>query len=52
MDGKPDFAEIDPLFLTMPDNHYLTLGTKAGDAWIAGKNLIQKEQPVPGKDSK
>ena len=42
--GKPDFPEIDPLFLTMPDNRYWTLGKYAGDAWSAGKNLIQKEQ--------
>jgi flavin reductase (DIM6/NTAB) family NADH-FMN oxidoreductase RutF len=40
-DGKPDFPAIDPLFLTMPDNRYWTLGKYAGDAWSAGKNLIQ-----------
>jgi flavin reductase (DIM6/NTAB) family NADH-FMN oxidoreductase RutF len=40
-DGKPDFPEIDPLFLTMPDNRYWTLGKYAGDAWSAGKNLVQ-----------
>jgi flavin reductase (DIM6/NTAB) family NADH-FMN oxidoreductase RutF len=40
--GKPDFPEIDPLFLTMPDNRYWTLGKHAGDAWNAGKNLIQR----------
>jgi flavin reductase (DIM6/NTAB) family NADH-FMN oxidoreductase RutF len=40
-DGKPDFPEIDPLFLTMPDNRYWTLGKYAGDAWSAGKKLIQ-----------
>jgi flavin reductase (DIM6/NTAB) family NADH-FMN oxidoreductase RutF len=40
MDGKPDFPEIDPLFLTMPDNRYWTLGKYAGDAWSAGKKLI------------
>jgi flavin reductase (DIM6/NTAB) family NADH-FMN oxidoreductase RutF len=38
-DGKPDFPEIDPLILTMPDNRYWTLGRHAGDAWSAGKNL-------------
>ena len=43
-DGKPDFVEIAPLFLTMPDNHYWTLGKCAGDAWSSGKNLIHKEQ--------
>ncbi|MCX9025969.1 MAG: flavin reductase family protein [Candidatus Methanoperedens sp.] len=40
-DGKPDFTKIDPLFLTMPDNRYWTLGNYAGDAWSAGKNLIR-----------
>jgi hypothetical protein len=39
-DGKPDFPEIDPLFLTMPDNRYWTLGKHAGDAWSAGKKLM------------
>jgi flavin reductase (DIM6/NTAB) family NADH-FMN oxidoreductase RutF len=38
-DGKPDFLGINPLFLTMPDNRYWTLGKHAGDAWSAGKNL-------------
>jgi len=38
-DGKPDFPAIDPLFLTMPDNHYWALGNYAGNAWSAGKHL-------------
>ena len=38
-DGKPDFPVIDPLFLTMPDNRYWTLGKYTGDAWSAGKNF-------------
>ena len=38
-DNKPDFPEIDPLFLTMPDNRYWTLGKYAGDAWNAWKKL-------------
>jgi flavin reductase (DIM6/NTAB) family NADH-FMN oxidoreductase RutF len=38
--GKPDFVKIDPLFLTMPDNRYWTLGKYAGDTWGAGKKLI------------
>lgn len=38
-DGKPDFPGIDPLFLTIPDNRYWTLGKHAGDAWSAGKKL-------------
>jgi flavin reductase (DIM6/NTAB) family NADH-FMN oxidoreductase RutF len=41
-DGKPDFPAIDPLFLTMPDNRYWTIGKHAGDAWSAGKNLIPR----------
>lgn len=39
---KPDFPDIDPLFLTMPDNRYWTLGKYAGDAWSAGKELIKQ----------
>jgi flavin reductase (DIM6/NTAB) family NADH-FMN oxidoreductase RutF len=38
-DGRPDFQEIDPLFLTMPDNRYWTLGNHVGDAWSAGRNF-------------
>jgi flavin reductase (DIM6/NTAB) family NADH-FMN oxidoreductase RutF len=41
-DNKPDFPEIDPLFLTMPDNRYWTLGKYAGDAWSAGKKLMER----------
>jgi flavin reductase (DIM6/NTAB) family NADH-FMN oxidoreductase RutF len=40
-DSEPDFREIDPLFLTMPDNRYWTLGKYAGDAWSAGKKLMK-----------
>jgi len=43
-DSKPDFREIDPLFLTMPDNRYWTLGKYVGDAWSAGKRLISQSQ--------
>jgi flavin reductase (DIM6/NTAB) family NADH-FMN oxidoreductase RutF len=38
---RPDFLEINPLFLTMPDNRYWRLGKHAGDAWSAGKNLVR-----------
>lgn len=44
-DGKPDYAAIDPLLLTMPDNRYWRLGEQAGDAWSAGKSLMRQ---VPG----
>lgn len=40
-DIKPDFAAINPLILTMPDNRYWTLGNHAGDAWSAGRKLKQ-----------
>jgi flavin reductase (DIM6/NTAB) family NADH-FMN oxidoreductase RutF len=43
-EGKPDFSEIDPLFLTMPDNRYWALGKYTGDAWSAGKNMVQQSQ--------
>jgi flavin reductase (DIM6/NTAB) family NADH-FMN oxidoreductase RutF len=42
--GKPDFPAIDPLFLTMPDNRYWTLGEHVGDAWSAGRHRIQQSQ--------
>lgn len=38
-DGQPDPAKLDALALTMPDNHYRTLGAVAGTAWQAGKVL-------------
>ncbi|MBP2134189.1 flavin reductase (DIM6/NTAB) family NADH-FMN oxidoreductase RutF [Methanomicrobium sp. W14] len=43
--NKPDFKKIDPLILTMPDNNYWTLGEYAGDAWSAGRKLMEN-----GKD--
>lgn len=38
-DDIPDIKKIDPIFLTMPDNNYWTLGEKIGKAWSAGKEL-------------
>jgi flavin reductase (DIM6/NTAB) family NADH-FMN oxidoreductase RutF len=38
-DSRPDFPTIDPLFLTMPDNRYWTIGKHVGDAWSAGKKM-------------
>lgn len=38
-DGQPDIHKMNPLVLTMPDNHYWTVGAPAGDAWKAGKRL-------------
>jgi flavin reductase (DIM6/NTAB) family NADH-FMN oxidoreductase RutF len=42
-DGKPNFAAVDPLLLTMPDNRYWILGKEAGRAWNAGRNLMQSK---------
>jgi flavin reductase (DIM6/NTAB) family NADH-FMN oxidoreductase RutF len=38
-DGKPDLGKIDPLLLTMPDNHYWTVGQRIGKAWRIGREL-------------
>jgi flavin reductase (DIM6/NTAB) family NADH-FMN oxidoreductase RutF len=43
-DGRPDCLQIDPLLLTMPDNRYWRLGEYSGDAWSAGKNLMQSKE--------
>lgn len=50
-ENKPDFKEIDPLLLTMPDNRYWTLGKHAGDAWSAGKKLMKQSDngPIKGR---
>lgn len=45
--GRPDFAAIDPLLLTMPDNTYWTLGKPAGKAWSAGAKLKKSEDTSP-----
>lgn len=39
--GKPDFAKVGPLLLTMPDNSYWTLGKQVGKAWNDGKKLMR-----------
>lgn len=49
VNGRPDFPAIDPLFLTMPDNRYWTLGNHAGDAWSAGKKFTQLSQKTTQK---
>lgn len=38
-DDAPDVKKMSPLFLTMPDNNYWSLGENVGKAWEAGKNL-------------
>jgi len=46
-ENKPDFPAIDPLILTMPDNRYWKLGVHAGDAWSAGKALVESQKTTP-----
>ena len=38
-DGKPDPKKINPLLLTMPDNHYWSLGDPVEKAWNCGREL-------------
>ncbi len=42
-DGKPDPTKIDPILLTMPDNHYWRIGECIGNAWSEGRCLIHPE---------
>jgi flavin reductase (DIM6/NTAB) family NADH-FMN oxidoreductase RutF len=37
--GKPDMNKLNPLLLTMPDNHYWSVGEKVGKAWNIGRML-------------
>ncbi|MCK9565685.1 MAG: flavin reductase [Methanothrix sp.] len=50
-DGKPDYAKIDPLLLTMPENRYWKLGECVGDVWSAGRNLIQSKEAIRKDDA-
>jgi flavin reductase (DIM6/NTAB) family NADH-FMN oxidoreductase RutF len=38
-DGKPDQKKINPLLMSMPDNHYWTLGETVEKAWHCGMEL-------------
>jgi flavin reductase (DIM6/NTAB) family NADH-FMN oxidoreductase RutF len=38
-DGQPDPAKLDPLLLSMPDNHYRALGPAIGKAWSSGRSF-------------
>jgi flavin reductase (DIM6/NTAB) family NADH-FMN oxidoreductase RutF len=44
-DGVPDPKKMNPIALTMPDNHYWTLGEPVGQAWSIGKKLKETEKP-------
>jgi flavin reductase (DIM6/NTAB) family NADH-FMN oxidoreductase RutF len=43
-DGNPDFKKMNPFLLTMPDNHFWTLGECVGKAWDAGKEIRKSKQ--------
>jgi len=38
-DNQLDIKKINPFTLTMPDNHYWSVGENLGKAWKIGKNL-------------
>jgi flavin reductase (DIM6/NTAB) family NADH-FMN oxidoreductase RutF len=42
MDGILDIKKINPFILTMPDNHYWSVGENLGRAWGIGKSLKDK----------
>jgi flavin reductase (DIM6/NTAB) family NADH-FMN oxidoreductase RutF len=42
--GVPDYKKINPFMLTMPDNHFWSLGDCIGKAWDAGKNLLKNKE--------
>jgi hypothetical protein len=42
-DGVPDVKKMDPFLLSMPDNHFWSVGEIIGQAWRDGKAL--KKQP-------
>lgn len=41
-DKQLDVKKINPFTLTMPDNHYWSVGENLGKAWNIGKNLKKK----------
>ena len=41
-DNQLDIKKINPFTLTMPDNHYWSVGENLGKAWNIGKNLKKK----------
>jgi hypothetical protein len=41
-DNMLDIKKVNPFTLTMPDNHYWSVGEKLGKAWSIGKRLSGK----------
>ena len=42
-DNMLDIKKVNPFTLTMPDNHYWSVGENLGKAWNIGKNLKNKD---------
>ena len=42
-DNKLDIKKMNPFTLTMPDNHYWSIGKNLGKAWNIGKNFKKKD---------
>jgi flavin reductase (DIM6/NTAB) family NADH-FMN oxidoreductase RutF len=42
-DKTLDIKKVNPFTLTMPDNHYWSVGDNLGKAWSIGKSLKKKE---------
>jgi len=42
-DNMLDIKKVNPFTLTMPDNHYWSVGENLGKAWRIGKKLKKKE---------
>jgi flavin reductase (DIM6/NTAB) family NADH-FMN oxidoreductase RutF len=43
-DGKPDIKKIKPFLLTMPDNRFWSIGDCLGNAWNAGKRIMETKK--------
>lgn len=41
-DNMLDIKKVNPFTLTMPDNHYWSVGENLGKAWSLGKSLVKK----------
>lgn len=41
-DSRVDIKKVNPFTLTMPDNHYWSVGENLGRAWNIGKNVKNK----------
>lgn len=51
-DGRIDFEKVNPLFVTMPDNRYWTLGENIAQAWHVGREFVPSDGNAGGGDGK